>query len=140
MVVNCGCRNSQIGTVMIKYFLIHLILQLVNGRLKVLYNLGGSDGTSELSLDNAPASNGQWHNLLMRRIGKWFQLKMDGGEGRYYNESWGPEGGDQLISIKMYQIVAGGHVVFSSNPIVNGQDLNKSKLLHKYPFKITPLF
>ena len=97
----------------------------------MFYNLGDvkvkGDGDAVLSLVDAPASNGQWHTVYMKRIGKWFQLKMDGGEGRYYNESWGPENGHQLFALKMYNIVSGAHVVFTKNPIAQGQDLTKSK-------------
>ena len=96
--------------------------------MTVLYYLGGSVGESSLTLAKAPASNGQWHTVFLKRIGSWFQLKMDGGEGRYYNESWGPASSHQLISIKMYQVTAGAHVAYNNrNPIENGQDLNKSK-------------
>lgn len=94
----------------------------------MLYNMGGSNGESSLSLAQAPASNGQWHTIYMRRIGKWFQLKMDGGEGRYINETWGLTDGRELMSMKMYQIVTGAHVVFSKNPIPDGLDLNESKM------------
>ena len=100
----------------------------------MFYNLGDvkvkGDGDAVLSLVDAPASNGQWHTVSMKRIGKWFQLKMDGGEGRYYNESWGLEDGHHLFALKMYNIVSGAHVVFTKNPIAQGQDLTKSKLSH----------
>lgn len=104
-----------------------LFLQLVGGHVQVLYNLGGANGESTISLAKAPASNGQWHTVNMKRIGKWFELKMDSGEGRYRNETWGPTNGRELISIRMYQIVTGAHVVFTKNPIPDGLDLNNSK-------------
>lgn len=103
-----------------------ITLELVGGRIHVLYNMGGSDGESSVSLAEAPASNGQWHTVYMKRIGKWFQLKMDGGEGRYQNESWGLNNGRQLMAMKMYYIVTGAHVVFSKNPIPDGLDLNET--------------
>ncbi|XP_060579771.1 LOW QUALITY PROTEIN: neural-cadherin-like [Ruditapes philippinarum] len=103
-----------------------ITLELVGGHVQVLYNLGGANGESSLMLAKAPASNGQWHTVYMNRIGKWFELKMDSGEGRYRNETWGPFNGRELISIRMYQIVTGAHVVFTKNPIPDGLDLNNT--------------
>ncbi|KAH3768209.1 hypothetical protein DPMN_169421 [Dreissena polymorpha] len=108
-------------------FNLSLCSQLVKGRVQVLYNLGGQDGESALTLARAPASNGQWHTVSLRRIGRWFELKMDDGEGRYRNTTWGPIGGRELITIDMYGIVSGAHVVFSNNPIVDSLDLNQSE-------------
>mgnify|MGYP000486511439 CR=1 FL=1 len=108
-------------------FMFDLSIQIVRGHVQVLYNLGGTNGESYLTLSSAPASNGQWHTVYMTRIGKYFELKMDSGEGRYRNETWGTAGARELIMINMYEIVTGAHVVFSTNPVVNGQDLNQSK-------------
>ena len=99
----------------------------MRGRLQVLYNLGGSAGESILPLSRARASNGQWHTVFLRRIGRWFQLHMDSGEGRYRNETRGSMNGRELIQIDMYGIVTGAHVVFRNNPIVHSQDLNESE-------------
>lgn len=119
---------SFISMILIKILLVSgHFLQLVGGHVQVQYNLGGSNGESTISLAKAPASNGQWHTVNMKRIGKWFELKMDSGEGRYRNETWGPTNGRELISIRMYQIVTGAHVVFTKNPIPDGLDLNNSK-------------
>lgn len=63
----------------------------------------------------------------MTRIGKYFELKMDSGEGRYRNETYGAPDARELMKINMYQIVSGAHVVFSAKPEANGQDLNNSK-------------
>ncbi|WAR12271.1 CADN-like protein, partial [Mya arenaria] len=103
-----------------------ITLELVQGRVQLLYNLGGSSGESVLSLTEARASNGQWHTVHMRRIGRWFELKMDGGEGRYRNETWGSLGGRELIQIDMYGIVSGANVVFRTKPVVHSQDLNET--------------
>ncbi|KAL4234097.1 hypothetical protein ACF0H5_005750 [Mactra antiquata] len=103
-----------------------ITLELVKGHVQVYYNLGGVDGESVLSLSKAEASNGQWHTVYLKRIGKWFELKMDGGEGRYRNETWGKPGGRESISIKLNQIVTGAHVVFTKTPYPDGLDLNET--------------
>lgn len=87
-----------------------------------------------MRLDSADASNGQWHTLEMRRIGQWFQLKMDSGEGRYYAESWGSPLGTQVFFMSMSKILLGARVVFGqkdpneAKPVFDGQDLSKSEL------------
>lgn len=80
-----------------------------------------------ISLSSAPAANGQWHSLSMKRIGRWFQLKMDSGEGRYYNETWGSLHDSQFFNLKRDQIVSGSLVKFRPNANFHGKDLRDSK-------------
>ncbi|KAK3581134.1 hypothetical protein CHS0354_033929 [Potamilus streckersoni] len=108
----------------------YITLELHKGHVHVRYNLGDSyvkgDGDLELALSYARASNGQWHSVTLTRIGKWLELQMDGGEGRYRNETYGPTDGHQMFSMKMDQVVSGAYVVFSRNPLPQGQDLNST--------------
>ncbi|GFR69872.1 neural-cadherin [Elysia marginata] len=62
-------------------------LMLHEGKVRLAYNLG--DGEKTLDLTHAQANNGQWHTLLMKRFGREFHLKLDGGEGINYNYTLG---------------------------------------------------
>jgi hypothetical protein len=96
-----------------------------------VYNLKDYDNSmmdNVISLSAAPAANGQWHSLSMKRIGRWFQLKMDSGEGRYYNETWGSVTDSQFFNLKRDQIVSGSMLKFVPNADFHSKDLSKSKL------------
>lgn len=80
-----------------------------------------------LPLSSVRANNGQWHHVTFMRTGKWFQLKMDSGEGRYYNETWGKAGASQNFNLRRDQIVAGARVVFDADPTFDKRGLKDSK-------------
>lgn len=104
--------------------------QIINGHVAVIYNLKDYDNSmmeNVISLSAAPAANGQWHSLSMKRIGRWFQLKMDSGEGRYYNETWGSLQDSQFFNLKRDQIVSGSLVKFRPNANFHSKDLRDSK-------------
>lgn len=126
----------------------YYFFQIINGHVAVIYNLKDYDNSmmeNVISLSSAPAANGQWHSLSMKRIGRWFQLKMDSGEGRYYNETWGSLHESQFFNLKRDQIVSGSLVKFRPNANFHGKDLRDSKwqFSSKYCMisaKMKPLF
>ncbi|KAK3086712.1 hypothetical protein FSP39_022355 [Pinctada imbricata] len=106
-----------------------ITLQIVNNHVELTYNL--RDDTSSLfdhslSLSSAPANNGQWHTVHVHRIGRWFQLKMDSGEGRYFNETFGSNKDSQFFYMKRDQIVAGARVSFDPSAYYNGKGLTQT--------------
>ncbi|KAM6946138.1 neural-cadherin-like [Aplochiton taeniatus] len=58
----------------------YLRLEIANGLLSVLYNLG--DGDYNLTLPFHRLDNGEWHEVELDRHGKEFTLRLDGGGGR----------------------------------------------------------
>ncbi|XP_033753809.1 LOW QUALITY PROTEIN: neural-cadherin-like [Pecten maximus] len=104
----------------------YITLEIVNNHLQVTFNLKDHDAPlmpNVLSLSAVRANNGQWHHVKFIRTGKWFQLKMDGGEGRYYNETWGKYGESQKFHLRSDQIVAGARVVFDATPTFDKRGL-----------------
>ena len=83
---------------------------------------------NRLSLPAAPANNGQWHTVYVRRVGRWFHLSMDGGEGRNVNQTFGSDKHSQFFNLRRDQIVAGARVSFDP-PYFNGKGLTQSKLV-----------
>ena len=59
--------------------------QIVDRHIEFTSDLGSGDRT--LSLPFVDISDGLWHTVFVERHGSQVILKMDGGEGRYYNES-----------------------------------------------------
>ncbi|BFY98686.1 hypothetical protein BsWGS_01726 [Bradybaena similaris] len=59
-----------------------IVLELVNGKLSLSYNMGKGDVS--VVLTDAPANTGQWATVRVERYGNEFLLILDGGEGRYY--------------------------------------------------------
>ena len=53
--------------------------------LSFTYDLGSGD--TEISLPNLNVSDGLWHAAFIRRHGNQVTLQVDGGEGRYFNET-----------------------------------------------------
>jgi hypothetical protein len=70
-----------------------------NYRLEFQYNLGNL-GDKELTLHFVNASNGEWHTVYMERYGKAVTLKMDVGEGRFYNHTSGDTHGHQITRLE----------------------------------------
>ncbi|XP_061162553.1 neural-cadherin-like [Saccostrea echinata] len=107
----------------------YISVQIINGHVAVIYNLKDYDNSfSEniISLSEAPAANGQWHSLSVKRIGRWFQLKMDSGEGRYYNETWGSIQDSQFFDLKRDHIVSGSMVKFYPIADFHSKDLRET--------------
>ena len=97
-------------------------------RIQFRYNLGS--GEQQVSLQHVNASDGVWHTVYVTRIDQGCVLKLDGGEGRYYNMTQGIAGGNFQILVNKRQIHAGGDVKFPSTdvpPIVTN-DYRESEL------------
>jgi len=103
------------------------ILQIVSNRLQILYNLG--DGNHVVSLDKVPASDGQWHEVRIKRRGKFLSLSMDNGEGIHYSDTYGPDYGHHLLQVRQNQIYAGAALNYDHTTIQIEKDLNSSKYL-----------
>ena len=99
-------------------------LQISEGRVRVLYNLG--DGEQRLELSGAPASDGQWHTVNAKRYLQQMTLTLDGGEGRNYNFSRGNANGKVNLIIQRL-IFAGASVSYSQEIRVLTGDLTESK-------------
>ena len=109
------------------YFALHTAIkhalithfQIEDHRLRFRYNLGSGEQKLELTYVNA--SDGQWHTARVDRVGAWVTLKVDGGEGRFFNATpvTGPaQGGisNHLhIRVSQRSLFAGGDVRFSSS-------------------------
>ena len=91
------------------------IFQILNFRACVVYNLGNHIVKQELCLDDAAASDGQWHVLKVKRFGQEFILTMDGGEGRFYKDTFGHKLANNNFHAVINHLVAGAEVSFSSN-------------------------
>lgn len=61
------------------------------------------------------ASDGVWHTARIHRIGHWVEIKLDGGEGRYFNESFGNTEDHLEIHVSQRSLFAGGAVRFPSS-------------------------
>ena len=84
-------------------------IQIVDGHLEFIHDLGSGDKV--ISLPHLNVSDGLWHTVYIRRYGNQAILKVDGGEGRYYNESE-PQDDFRLISLSGKDIFAGAEVEY----------------------------
>ncbi|KAL3856809.1 hypothetical protein ACJMK2_011526 [Sinanodonta woodiana] len=89
----------------------YIQLQLQGGKLQVSYDMG--DFTNILSLANVSAGDGQWHLVTLQRFGKEFILMMDGGEGRFYTDSYGPTVGQNRFALKQDQVYSGAELSYN---------------------------
>lgn len=101
--------------------------QIKDQRLRFRYNLGS--GEEMVSLHHVNVSDGQWHTAYVNRIGKMAIMKLDGGEGRFYNVSLGSNGGHLQIKVAKRLFYAGGDVKFPSSqaPAIVDYDFRDSK-------------
>jgi len=110
------------------------VCQVVESRLQFRYNLGAGD--QQIVLSYANVSDGSWHTAHVSRIGQWVELKVDGGEGRNFNESFGFTNGHREIRLSQRNVFAGGDVRFPSSnslPLVDHDFENGKK--YKYDIK-----
>ncbi|KAK7504632.1 hypothetical protein BaRGS_00004118 [Batillaria attramentaria] len=98
-----------------------ITLEIHEGHVRVLYNLG--DGEQQLELSQAPVSNGQWHTVNVKRYLQQMTLTLDGGEGRNYNFSRGNPKGKVNLVIQRF-IFAGASISYSQDIYVLTRDLN----------------
>jgi len=104
------------------------VRQVADCRLRFRYSLGAGEQRVVLSYVNV--SDGTWHTAFVNRIGQWVELKVDGGEGRNFNESFGFSSGHHEIRLSQRNIFAGGDVRFPSSnsvPLVDNDFENGNK-------------
>ena len=70
----------------------------MNDRHLLFYYDVGS-GNRYLSLDYVEVNDGEWHTVLIGRYGNQAVLRLDSGEGRFYNETWIEDEGHVLMSL-----------------------------------------
>lgn len=78
-------------------------------------------------------SDGQWHTVRVDRIGQWAVMKLDSGEGRFFNETFGVRNGHIQIRVSQRSMFAGGNVRFpsiQSEPLVDMDYANSKCLVH----------
>lgn len=83
-----------------------------------------------MTLTNFNASDGEWHSVFVNRVGQWVVLRVDSGEGRYFNESSSLVGGHVEMHIAQRGLLAGGDIRFpsaDSQPLVDN-DFNDGRL------------
>jgi hypothetical protein len=85
-----------------------------------------------ISLSDAKANNGQWHTVKFIRSGQWIQLKMDSGEGRYFNETFGNQQDSVGFYLRKDRIVSGSRVVYDPSTRFEGRGLVDSKTIYHY--------
>ena len=90
-----------------------------------------------MALNQVNVSDGQWHTIFVERIGKMAVLKLDSGEGRYYNMSRGSLTAHLQILVARRQFYAGGDVKFPSSrdPAIVDYDFRDSKSLQIFFLK-----
>ncbi|XP_074646658.1 neural-cadherin-like [Tubulanus polymorphus] len=87
-----------------------MTLRITNSELNFIYALGSEQRT--VKLPNVNVADGAWHTAKIERWGKMVFLKLDGGEGRYYNYDLG--GTSNYYQILIEEIFAGAIVKFAS--------------------------
>jgi hypothetical protein len=87
------------------------------------------NGNHVVSLDKVPASDGQWHEIRIKRRGKFLSLSMDNGEGIHYSDTYGPDYGHHLLQVRQNRIYAGAALNYDHATFQIEKDLNSSKYL-----------
>lgn len=80
-------------------------LKVVDTHLQVVYDLGSNNQIVPLNYVNV--SDGLWHNVSVVRYDNQVILKLDHGDGKYFNQSM-PSSQHQLIYVSGYRQVFGG--------------------------------
>ncbi len=80
-------------------------------------------------LAHVNVTEGQWHTVRVQRVGKSAIMRLDGGEGRYYNRTEGTLNGHMHIKVARRQFYAGGDVKFPAHnvPAIVDYDYRDSK-------------
>ncbi|XP_037085943.1 neural-cadherin-like isoform X3 [Pollicipes pollicipes] len=90
------------------------ILEISDAKLRFRYNLNIlRTEEHELSLSAVNVNDGQWHVVRVSRHGSAAVLRMDGGEGRRYNESIQFTGHQKLAVDKQEGVYAGGKAEYT---------------------------
>ena len=100
----------------------------MENNVRFRFNLGS--GEVELRLTYVNISDGQWHTVYVDRHGQWVTLKLDTGEGRWFNETLGIPSGHLHIKLDKRGLLTGGNARFPihSAPLVDN-DLKDSEFL-----------
>lgn len=108
--------------------------QIVNNHVQGRYNLGSHDSSvsNVIALSEAVANNGQWHTVTLTRSGQWIQLKMDSGEGRFFNETFDNTYNGKSFMLSRDRIVSGSRVVWDPNARFEARGLSDSKFKFIY--------
>ncbi|XP_043210951.1 neural-cadherin-like isoform X4 [Amphibalanus amphitrite] len=90
------------------------ILEINDARLRFRYNLNILHTEEhELTLSAVTVNDGQWHVVRVTRHGSAAILRMDGGEGRRYNETIQFTGHQKLLVDKQEGVWAGGKAEYT---------------------------
>ncbi|CAH1802490.1 unnamed protein product [Owenia fusiformis] len=95
----------------------YIIIELKDEKLQFRHNLGNDDDV--IRLTEVSANDGAWHTVKVERVGKLFTLKMDNGEGRFFNQSVGVD-----YSLRYF--------VLTGAPIYGGADVIDNTIYGDY--------
>lgn len=111
-----------------------------NCHLIFRYNLGS--GEELVSLVRVNVSDGIWHTASVHRVGRWTQLRLDSGDERNFNESFGLPGGHLEMHLSQHGLFAGGYARYPSPtlPPLVGFDFKNSKKFPKYCLTLSALY
>ena len=115
-----------------------LLSQIKEQKIRFRYNLGSGEEMVFLAFVNV--SDGQWHTVNVKRLGKSSTIKLDGGEGRYYNRTEGSWLGHLHINVAPHSFFAGGDVKFPAHnvPAIVDYDYRDSKFTKSYILHFMP--
>ncbi|XP_077285553.1 cadherin-N2 [Arctopsyche grandis] len=90
------------------------ILEIRDAKLHFRYNLNSQKKEEkDVWLSTVLVDDGQWHVAKVNRFGSTAILELDGGEGRYYNETFVFEGHQWLLIDKQEGVYAGGKAEYT---------------------------
>lgn len=91
-------------------------MKVVEGRVRLRYNLGRSVVDTDVTLSHVNVSDGKWHVVYAERVGQWSSLRVDFGDGPYINDTTLPaiRGRHLEIHVAKFGLIAGGDVRFPS--------------------------
>ena len=106
------------------FFSLSFHVQLKDGRLQALFNLG--DGERTLLLNNSQASDGQWHVARFSRLMYRAVLTLDAGEGRNYASQRADQGNVYMTVATTSLMFAGAITTNPEGTEVIDRDLTNS--------------
>ena len=100
--------------------------QIKDKHLLFYYDLGS--GNLYLSLDYVEVNDGEWHIVRIRRYGNQAVLRLDSGEGRFYNETYIHDDGHMLMFLDE-RVHGAAYVTYQlyTNRAVTSNDLIECK-------------
>jgi hypothetical protein len=85
-------------------------VQVMDTNLHLMFDLG--NGYQSISLPYVNVSDGIWHTVRINRNGNHVIMRLDGGEGKFYGESF-PDSDFQLISFEKDELFGGANVRYN---------------------------